>query len=93
MVIVVGRLAVPQLVADLHRVSTVWMVYWVGCVGGEICCSSMVLCELGLAVDTLSSRCGGGHTGLLAESELRPSDVSSATEVGGMVLTWLGAGG
>jgi len=93
MVIGVGRLAVPQLVADLRQVSIVWMVYWVGCVGGGICCSSMVLCELGLAADILSIRCGGKRVDLLVVSELCPSDVSSATEVGDMVLTWLGAGG
>ena len=87
MVIVVGRLAVPQLVADSCRVSIAWMAYWVGCVGGEVCCSSVVLCELGLAVGTLSIRCGEGCTDLLDESELRPSDVSSATGIGGMVLT------
>jgi len=85
MVIVVGRLAVPQLVADLRRVSTVWMVYWVGCVGGGICCSSMVPCGLGLGVGSLSSRCGGVYTGLPAESELRLNDALSATGVEGKV--------
>ncbi len=85
MVIVVGRLAVPQLVAGLCRVSTVWMVCWVGCVGGGICCSSMVPCGLGLAVGSLSSRCGGVCIGLPAQSELRLNDVFSATEVGGKV--------
>ena len=53
----------------------------------------MVLCELGLAADILSIRCGRERVDLLVVSELCPSDVSSATEVGGMVLTWLGAGG
>ena len=93
MVIGVGHLAVPQLVADLRQVSIVWFVHWVGCAGEGVCCSSMVLCGLGLAVDILSSRCGGGYVGPLAVPELRPSDVSSATGVGDMVLTWLGAGG
>ena len=85
MVIVVGRLAVPQLVAGLCRVSTVWMVYWVGCVGGGICCSSMVPCGFGPGVGSLSSRCGGVCTGLPAESEVHLNDVFSATGVEGKV--------
>ncbi len=93
MVIGVGRLAVPQLVADLRQVSIVWLVCWVGCVGGGVCCPSMVLCGLGLAVDILSNPCGGGYVGLLVVPELRPSVAFSATGVGGMVLTWLGVGG
>ena len=93
MVIGVGHLAVPQLVADLRQVSIVWLVCWVGCAGEGVCCSSMVLCGLGLAAEILSNRCGREHVDLLVVSELCPSDVSSATEVGGMVLTWLGAGG
>ena len=93
MVIGVGRLAVPRLVAGLCRVSIEWLVCWFGCVGESVCCPSMVLCGLGLAVGILSIRCGGKRVDLLVVSKLCPSDVSSATEVGGMVLTWLGAGG
>ena len=93
MVIGVGRLAVPRLVAGLCRVSIEWLVCWFGCVGGGVCCPSMVLCGPDLAVGGLSIRCSGKRVGLLVVSKLCPSDVSSATEVGGMVLTWLGAGG
>ena len=86
-------LAVPQLVADLCQASIEWPVCWFGCVGGSVCCPSMVLCGLDLAVGSLSIRCGGKRVDLLVVSKLCPSDVSFANEVGGMVLTWLGVGG
>ena len=89
----VGHLAVPRLVADLCRASIEWSVCWFGCVGKDVCCPSVVRCGSDLDVDSLSIPCDGRCVALLVVSRLCPSNVSFASEVEGMVLTWSGVGG
>jgi hypothetical protein len=89
----VGHLAVPQLVSESCRASIEWSVRWFGCAGRDVYCPSVVRCGSDLDVGSLSILYDGRCDASLVASRLCPSNLSFASEVEGMELTWSGVGG